>query len=161
DHGPPRTVPDGTVIRPGEAGTGATAYVGKEGGAHFVGDVWGAYADRKFDNNDVGFNQRGNVLWDGFDLEYRTLEPSGPLLETHTRLEVWDSESIGGLNLRRGADVNTSGKLASFWRYYAELHLLPTRYDDREFGDGAALERATFAGADVRVQSDPTKALVG
>jgi hypothetical protein len=157
DHGPPRTVPDGTVIKPGDVGTGAAGYFGKEGGEHWIGDVWAGYNDRKFDDNDVGYNQRGNVYWDGFDLEYRTLEPSWQLLETHTRLEYWDNASMGGLLLSRGAQANTAGKLASFWRYFAELHWREARFDDREFGDGTALERAGIVGADARVQSDTTK----
>jgi hypothetical protein len=160
DHGPPRNVPDGTVIRPGDVGTGAGGYFGKEGGEHWVGDVWGGYVDRKFDDNDVGFNQRGNAIWDGGDLEYRTLVPSWKLLETHTRLEFWDNENMAGLLLARGVQINTSGKLSSFWRYFTELHWRQTRFDDREFGDGAALERAAVvAGNDTRIQSDTTKAV--
>jgi hypothetical protein len=157
DHGPPRTVPDGTVIKPGDVGTGAAGYFGKEGGEHWVGDVWAGYNDRKFDDNDVGYNQRGNAIWDGFDLEYRTLEPWWKLLETHTRLEYWDNESMGGLLLSRGAQANTAGKLSSFWRYFLELHWREARFDDREFGDGTALERAGIVGTDARIQSDTTK----
>jgi hypothetical protein len=158
-HGPPRAVPDGTVIRPGDIGTGAAAYVGKEGGEHWVGDVWGGYNDRHFDINDLGYNPRGNVYWDGFDIEYRTLEPAWKVLETHTRLEYWDNASMSNLLLARGAQLNTAGKLTNFWRYFADLHWRPTRYDDREFGDGAALERAAVVGVDARIQTDTTKAV--
>jgi hypothetical protein len=156
-HGPPRAVPDGTVIRPGDIGTGAAAYAGKEGGAHWVGDVWAGYNDRAFDINDLGYNPRGNVYWDGFDLEYRTLEPAWKLLETHTRLEYWDNVSMGNLVLGRGAQLNTAGKLTNFWHYFADVHWRATRYDDREFGDGAALERAAAVGVDARIQTDTTK----
>jgi hypothetical protein len=156
-HGPPRNVPDGTVIRSGDIGTGAGAYAGKEGGEHWVGDVWGGYNDRAFDDNDVGFNPRANVYSDGFDLEYRTLQPVWKLLETHTRLEYWDNVSMGGLLLGRGVQANTGGKLTNFWRYFADLHWRPARFDDREFGDGSALERAAIVGVDARVQTDTTK----
>ncbi len=159
DHGPPRNVPDGTVIRSGDVGTSGGGYFGKEGGEHWVGDVWGGYADRKFDDNDVGFNQRGNAIWDGGDLEYRTLVPTGPLLETHTRLEYWDDPNVAdSLLLGRGVNVNTSGKLTSFWRYFTQVHWRQTHYDDREFGDGTALERAgVLVGNDTRIQSDTTQ----
>jgi len=160
DHGPPRLVPDGTVIRPGQVGTAATAYVGKEGGEHWVGDVWGGYADRKLDVNDLGFNPRGNVIYDGFDLEYRTLVPWWKLLETHTRLNYFDNQNTSTLPISRGVNVNTSGKLDVFWQYAVELHWRPTFYDDREFGDGAALQHAAIVvGNDTRIQSDPTKAI--
>lgn len=157
DHGPARNVPDGTVIQPRDVGTGAGGYFGKEGGEHWVGDVWGGYADRKLEINDVGFNQRGNSYWDGLDLEYRTLEPWWKLLETHTRLEYWDSGNMSGLNLGRGVQVTTAGKLSNFWRYYADLNWRFARFDDREFGDGTALERAQYGGGDLRLQSDTTK----
>jgi hypothetical protein len=45
-RGPARYQPDGTIERPGDIGGSAGAYVGKEGGEHWVGDVWGGYAGR-------------------------------------------------------------------------------------------------------------------
>jgi hypothetical protein len=157
-HGPPRLVPDGTVIRPGQLGTAATGYFGKEGGEHWVGDVWGGYGDRKLDINDMGFNARGNSIYDGFDLEYRTLVPWWKLLETHTRVEAYDVHNTSALPIERGVNLNTAGKLDDFWRYFVELHWRPTHYDDREFGDGAALEHAAIVlGNDTRIQSDPTR----
>ena len=39
-----------------------------------------------------------------------------------------------------------------------DVHARPARFDDREFGDGAALEHAAVvAGNDTRIQSDTTK----
>jgi hypothetical protein len=157
-RGPSRLVPDGTVIHPGDVGTSGGAYAGKEGGEHWVGDVWGGYSDRKFDMNDVGYNPRGNAYWDGFDLEYRTLVPWRMLLETHSRIEYWDNGNMAGLVIGRGAQLNTSGKLDNFWRYFVEVHWRDHRFDDREMGDGAALERAAaVVGNDTSLQSDPTK----
>jgi hypothetical protein len=122
--------------------------------------VFAGYADRKFDDNDVGYNQRANVIVGGTDTEYRTLVPWSKLLETHTRVETWDSVNVHGLNIGSGVNVNTAGKLDNFWRYFVQVHVRPTRYDDREFGDGAALERAAVvAGNDTRIQSDTTKAI--
>jgi hypothetical protein len=157
-NGPNRLVPDGTVIHPGDIGTAATAYVGKEGGEHWVGDVWGGYSDRKLDVNDMGYNPRANVIYDGADLEYRTIVPGWKVLETHTRLEYFDNQNTSTLPISRGVNVNTAGKLDNFWRYFVEVHWRPTHYDDREFGDGAALERAAVVvGNDTRISSDTTK----
>ena len=109
--------------------------------------------------NDLGFNPRGNVIYDGFDLEYRTLVPWWKLLETHTRLEATSTTTnTATLPISRGVNLNTAGKLDNFWRYFVELDWRPTLYDDREFGDGAALEHAAIVvGNDTRIQSDPTK----
>ena len=159
-RGPPRTVPDGTVIRPGDIGGVALGYVGKEGGEHWVGDLWAGYAARKFDPNDVGYNDRSNVYWNGFDLEYRTLVPWRKFFETHTRLEYWNNGNLDGLLLSRGIQLSTAGKLDNFWHYYVGVDWRETHYDDREMGDGAALERAgVLVGNETRIQSDPTQAI--
>src|SRR5262249_29497692 len=92
------------------------------------------------------------------DLEYRTLVPWRGLLETHSRLEYWDNGNTNGLLLGRGAQLNTSGKLDNFWSYFIDVHARERRFDDREMGDGAALERAAvLIGNETRIQSDPTK----
>lgn len=156
-NGPPRSVPDGTVIHSGDVGTGAGGYLGKEGGEHWAGDVWAGYASRKFDSNDIGYNPRANIYNDGGDLEYRTLVPDGMLLETHTRLEYFEGGNLAGLQLFRGLNVNTQGKLDNFWRYFFQAHWRQDHFDDREFGDGTALERAGLVGVDARLQTDTTK----
>jgi Domain of unknown function (DUF5916) len=156
-HGPPRLVPDGTVIRPGDVGTGAGVYIGKEGGEHWAGDVWGGYVSRTFDDNDMGYNPRANDYNDGFDLEYRTLVPSGSLLETHTRLEYFEGGNLEALRLFRGLNANTQGKLDNFWRYYLQVQWRQSHFDDREFGDGTALERAGLVGVDMRLGTDTTR----
>ena len=159
-RGPPRSARDGTVIRPGDVGTVALGYIGKDGGEHWVGDVWAGYSGRKFDPNDVGYNDRANAYWDGFDLEYRTLVPWRKWLETHTRLEYWDNANLGGLLLGRGVQLSTAGKLDNFWHYYVGIGWHEAHYDDREMGDGAALERAgVVVGNETQIQSDPTKAV--
>jgi hypothetical protein len=159
-RGPSRSVPDGTIVSPGDVGGSGGGYAGKEGGEHWVGDVWGGYSTRKFDMNDVGFNPRGNAYWDGFDVEYRTLVPWRAFLETHSRLEYWDNGNTNGLVLGRGGRVTTGGKLDNFWTYYVAINWDQGHYDDREMGDGAALERAgVVVGNEIRIQSDPTKVI--
>jgi hypothetical protein len=155
--GPPRYVPDGTVVRPGDVATGSQFSLTKDGGDHWVGDVWAGHNDRKFDYNDVGYNQRSNLYWDGVDLEYRTLEPWRMFLETHSRLEYWDAGTFGGILLNRGLRLSTAGKLDNYWRYLVAFHWRQRHVDDREMGDGAALERAgVYVGNETRIQTDPT-----
>jgi hypothetical protein len=156
-RGPPRYVPDGTTINSGDGGTGGGGYFGKEGGDHWVGNIQGGYADRKFDNNDVGYNQRANGVFVGGAVEYRTLTPFWNLLETHTRVEVQEGRNLSGLDLGSGVNLNTAGKLDNFWRYFLEAHFRSSRLDDREVGDGTALERAAVpVGSYVSLTTDPT-----
>jgi hypothetical protein len=156
-HGPARSVSDGTSIAPGDVGHGAQGYFAKEGGAHWVGDVFGAWGDRKLDINDLGYLQRANIWGGGFDLEYRTLQPTWNFLETHTNFSFWRFENDDGLLLRNGYQINAWGKLSNFWRYYGNVAAYPPRFDDREMTDGAALERAGKYGGELEVISDSTK----
>lgn len=156
-RGPPRPVPDGTVIQPGDLGKGLFTYVAREGGSPWLWYSDFTYNDRKLDYNDLGFNRNANVLFGYANIEYRTLEPHWKTLETHTRVEAWGGDDIRGLNVARGADLVTFGKLSNFWRYYAELDLKGDRFDNREVGDGTALERRGLYGAEASISSDATK----
>ena len=46
-------------------------------------------------------------------------------------------------------------QLASYWSMFTELHWRPAHYDDREVGDGTALQRAGQLGWELYVETDP------
>ncbi|MEO6418822.1 MAG: DUF5916 domain-containing protein, partial [Polyangiaceae bacterium] len=156
-RGPPRAVPDGTLIQPGDLGKGLFTYVAKEGGKPWLWYSDFTYNDRKLDYNDLGFNRSANAFWEYANLEYRTLEPHWKTLETHTRAEVWVGNDIRGLNIGQGTGIIHSGKLANFWRYSTEIYYRPDHFDNREVGDGTALQRRALYGTDVSISSDTTK----
>ena len=53
--------------------------------------------------------------------------------------------------------MSTSGKLRNFWRYSGELFVRGNRFDDREVGDGTALQRDGGLGSDLSFSTDATK----
>src|SRR4029077_6475885 len=68
------------------------------------------------------------------------------------------------LNLWNEAKVGTSWSLASFWSFYADLHLRGAYYDDREMGaqgQESALQRAASTGVNVELDSDPRRRVTG
>ena len=156
-QGPPRTVPDGTVIRPGDAGAGVAVFANKEGGKHWVGGVSLEYLGRKLDYNDLGYSERSNLYGWSTNLEYRELEHWHGLLESHARLEYGSQRAIDGLHLESHYQASISGKLKSFWEFWIELQFRPAHFDDREVGDGTALERDGLVGYEVAIASDRTK----
>ncbi len=154
-NGPGRLVRDGNVIRPGDVGTGAFVYLNKEGGEHWVGDVSFEYEGKKLDYNDLGFNQRSNDYRWRVDGEWRDLKPWRGMLERHVRFEYFGRTNLDGLWIGSGYQVNASGTFANFWQFFTEMHWRPTYYDDREVGDGTALQRAGLFGYELEIDSNP------
>jgi hypothetical protein len=161
EHGPPRTMPDGTVIKSGDAGPAVDFRVAKEGGKGLIWSVDGEGYGRRVDFNDLGFMARQNIIKGHAQVETRTFDPRGATLETHTGAEVYEQDNLDGQNQSRSASVYNFTKFKNFWRMYTELHVRPRHWDDREVGDGAALQRAATAGIDVWLASDRRKRVSG
>lgn len=159
--GPPRTLRDGTTIRSGDLGLGTKTRLAKEGGVPWVGEVIYEGASRHLDFNDLGYMKRQNIHSVSTTLEYRTLAPWLNTLETHSRFEVYGRTNLDGLVLAHGYQVNTQWKLTSFWEFFIEAHYRGRHFDDREVGDGTALERRELLGLEVEVRSDPRRMISG
>src|SRR6266550_2331847 len=78
--GPARVAPDGTVLGPGTSGAGLALQAGKYNGKYW-GELEYHGASPGFDNNDMGFNQQGNLHIIRPHLHYRILRPTGILQE--------------------------------------------------------------------------------
>src|SRR5262249_10873500 len=159
NHGPDRSVADGTVIKPGQIGPSAVAYLGKEGGEHFIGDAEVEFESKKLDYTDMGFNTRGNDYRWKANAEWRDLKPRGIFLERHVKAEDYGHTNLAGLDIGTGYQLNLSGTLNNFWQLFADVHWRPAWFDDREVGDGTALQRAGVIGGEFDVISNPAKAV--
>ena len=155
DRGPPRLVPDGTRIDSGDVGGGVHAVLVKQGGAHWLWNVWGVYDGRKFDVNDLGYNDRANQAGAGGEIIFRTLQPWAHTLETTTKLQAWALDNLDGLPVARLVALGSNTRLANFWKLGVNLAGSPHRFDDREVGDGAALERAGVGELSFEAETDP------
>jgi len=155
--GPPRETGDGTIITPGDHGSGVTAYVNKDGGTHFVGDVTVEFKSKNLDISDLGYQTRANNYRWRTDIEYRELQKWWWFLESRARFEYFGRFNLDGLDIGSGYQFNVSGKLTNFWTFFTEVHVRPRWFDDREVGDGTALERAGLLGYELELTTDPTK----
>ena len=160
-NGPARQVSDGTVNNPGDLGVGAQAYVNKEGGEHWVWNTNINAMSRKLDYNDLGYLQRANSLAVGGNLEFRQLDPWGTFREVHAGVYHGDTVNTDGLLIGNGQAAYTWGKFTNLWGYYIDVHGRPTRFDDREVGDGTALQRAGRIGNEIDIGTDSTKRFSG
>ncbi|MGO8996981.1 MAG: DUF5916 domain-containing protein, partial [Polyangiaceae bacterium] len=157
ENGPVRAVADGTQIHPGDAGWGAQAYLNKEGGKHLVGDIRAVAESRKLDINDAGYNDRANVLGGHALVELRQLDPWGPFREVHLYGAFATTYDTNELLQSQNAFLTTYGRFKNRWDFAIDAHYSGTRFDDREVGDGTALERARRFGNETVLATDATK----
>jgi hypothetical protein len=158
EAGPPISRADGTVIKPGDGGIGTELRFGKEGGT-YRGELTYAGYSRRFNIDDLGYLDRANVQRVGLDLEGYSAHPHGPMLETRSRIEIYGRRNLDGLVLPSGYQWNISGTGKGLWEAFMELHWRPHYFDDRELGDGRALERSGRLGLELSFRSDPHRAI--
>jgi hypothetical protein len=82
------------------------------------------------------------------------------LREHQHLLEVFGSTNLASQVLSSGLQLNTSGRTRGGWRYFTELHWRPARLEDREVGDGTALERGGRLGWELSVHNYELRAFV-
>jgi len=167
--GPPRPSRDGIATRTGHLGTGGMLTFAKQGGRHWLATLAPAFDSTEVDTNDVGYLERKNHKSLYADLTYRTVEPWGPTLETDTTLAVSHRETfatggagdggggrglLGGVPLENNLRLSTYAMFPSFWEVALTGYLRAHHFDDRETGDGTALERAAMVGGELWVGSD-------
>jgi hypothetical protein len=155
--GPPRTFPDGTVVRDGDVGGTGGFALAKEGGGHWLWTLDYDAASAKTDFNDFGYMSRQAYHHIYADVEHRNLEPWKGTLERHWQFEFFDRVNLSGVDLGRGYQLNSFGKTRSLWSWFVEFHYREPKFDDREVGDGTALERAGLFGLEVGFNSDPRR----
>lgn len=134
ENGPPRTLPDGTVIKSGDIGPGVQVQLAKEGGEHVVGNLIYEGYGRSLDYNDLGYMQRQNLHRFYGGVEYRTVKPWAATLETHTGIEYGERDNLDFQNQSRSLGLYEELRFKNFWRFFAYLNWRPPHYDDWEYG---------------------------
>jgi len=165
ENGPPAgsSTPllDGTVINPGDHAPGGWLRLAKEGGKPFVWATEYTYAGQKLDYNDLGFQLRQNLHELKASLGYRRLEAGRYTIDSDTKLELDVRRNLAGLDLGDTLELNTRWHLRRFWTLFFAADASGSRFDDREVGDGTALERAPWLGGKFEVFSDPRRKVSG
>jgi hypothetical protein len=153
EGGPPRTMDDGTVIQSGDVAPSLKVQVKKEGG-NLVAGTYYVFAGRNVDYNDLGFMPRQNMHELEAYVAYRKVDGHGPFRESETGFAFFDRESLDFLNQQRAYFLFTDVKFKNFWSVFAEIAYRHPHFDDREVGDGAALERDQSFTPSIGVASD-------
>ena len=157
--GPVVMQPDGTLIGSGAAAPGGWLRVAKEGGKHLTWSAEYTGAGRQLNYNDLGYMQRQNIQTLQATVGWRTLEPGKHTVDTTSSLVVSDSRNMSWLDLGQGYELNTRLRLLDFSSVFLAADYAPARFDDREVGDGTALQRAGYLGGKLEYDSDPRRAI--
>ncbi len=160
EGGPPRQRPDGTIVGAGDSGTGGFVKLAREGGTLRGEAVYEVFS-RRFDIDDLGYLPRANLHHGWLDLEAYTARTYGPLIESRARLELYWRRNLDGLALPSGYQWNVSGTTKGMWHGFLEVHWRPGYFDDRELGDGRALQRAGRLGLELEGRTDTRRSVVG
>lgn len=157
EHGQPERQLDGTTIGSGARGLGGWVRLAKDGGSPLLADLTYTGIGRWLTFNDLGFMPRQNLHEVKAGLELRTLEPGPVTLERHLRLDVTTDHNLDGLDLGTLVEFGGALRLRNFWTLHLSAEASPARFDDREVGDGTALQRALFVGSKGGVSTDPLR----
>ncbi|HEX4405241.1 MAG TPA: DUF5916 domain-containing protein, partial [Polyangia bacterium] len=158
-RGPSRAESDGINAQPGTLAGGASLNVDKVGGKHWVWNLDQQISGRQLEYNDLGYLDRKDDYLVGAQLTYRTIQPWWKTVETHTTLQADWRRTLDGIVLANGAELGEWWQLTNFWSVYVQADLRGRWHDDREMGDGAALERAARVGGEAAIASDPRRRL--
>lgn len=156
-NGPVRPVADGTQIKSGDAGWGVQAYLEKQGGKHWLGVVRTDVESTKLEINDLGYNARANQINAYARVQYQDLEPRGAFRERFLYSSVRANYDNAGLPIGTTAYVVAFARFRNLWTLDGDLHYVLPRYDDREVGDGTALEHLARPGTEFELATDATK----
>jgi Domain of unknown function (DUF5916) len=156
--GPAFEQADGTVISSGNSAPGGWLRTAKEGG-HFLWSAEYTGAGRQLNYNDLGYMQRQNVQQLSASIGWRTLEPGKYTVDTTSAFVASDSRNLSWLDLGQNYELNTRLHLLDFSSIFLAADYAPARFDDREVGNGTALERAGYLGGRLEYDSDPRSAV--
>lgn len=157
-NGPPRVLQDGTVVTSGGLSPGGRVYLGKDGG-QWLGFFEFEGMSRSIDYNDIGYMQRQNQLKVYTGLAYRTITPlfGNRVQETSTHINFSWRDTVDGLPLWRGVYLGTEWRFTNLWNVAWEVYFYDRRFDDREIGDGTALQHERLFGCDFSLSTDPRR----
>jgi hypothetical protein len=150
---------DGTKIGDGARGSGGWARVAKEGGRVLASAAYTG-AGRRLDYNDLGYMQRQNQHELKTSIGYRTLERGSLTIETSSAFEVTERRSVNGLDLGQIYELNSRLHFLNYWSAFVAADVAPPHYDDREVGDGTALERGAYAAGRLDLSTDPKRRVI-
>jgi hypothetical protein len=161
EQGPPKSQLDGIASEPGHLSLGATVTAAKQGGEHWLSSTSQAISGRELDYNDVGYLDRKNDYNGYADVTYRTLQPWWQTTDTYANFALSHRQTLDGIPLGDNVRMQSGATFKNFWVTAVAGYFHSRYYDDRETGDGLALERASLWGAEWYLSTDTRRLVSG
>jgi len=161
ERGPAKAQADGIASTPGTLSLGATVTAAKQGGEHWLASTSQAISGRQLDYNDLGYLDRKNDYNAYADLTYRTLTPRWKTTDTYLNFAVSHRQTLDGIALGDNVRLQGGATFKNFWVTSAAVYFNSRYFDDRETGDGLALERASLWGAEWYLATDTRRLVSG
>jgi len=161
EQGPAKVQADGINSEPGHLSLGATMTAAKQGGEHWLASTSHALSGRELDYNDVGYLDRKNDYNGYADLTYRTLTPWLGTTDTYVNFALAHRQTLDGIPLADNVRMQAGATFRNFWVTAIAGYFHSRYFDDRETGDGLALERASLWGAEWYLSTDTRRLVSG
>jgi hypothetical protein len=156
-HGPARKQSDGISIDPGVLSPGGSLSIDKVGGTRWLWSLYQQVSGRQLELNDLGYLDRKNDFQGAASVTYRTIEPWWKTVETRTTWRADLRRTLDGIDLVRSTSLTSWWQFSGFWAVSLSLIGRAAAFDDREMGDGTALERAGRWGGTLAFSGDPRR----
>ncbi len=160
-EGPARSQVDGIATVPGHLSVGGTLTAAKQGGEHWLASTSQSVSGRELDYTDLGYLDRKNDYYGYADLTYRTVAPWWKTTDTSVTAAISHRQTLDGIALGDNVRLTAGGTLTNFWATSVSVYYHSAYFDDRETGDGVALERAALLGAEWWVGTDSRRLFSG
>ena len=159
--GPDRADRDGLPVCANNPGLGGTVTAAKQGGTHWLASTTQAISGKQLDYNDFGYLDRKNDYAGYADLTYRSFEPGRWSKERSAAVAFSHRQTLDGIPLGDNVRLQLATTLANFWNVSGAVYYHSRYFDDRETGDGTALERASYVGGEIWMAADSRPVLSG
>jgi hypothetical protein len=110
-----------------------------------------------FEINDIGFQQRADIISSSAIEQYQNQRPSAHFRERNLWIGAWQNRNFDGDTLERGFFVDHFATLQSFWNYRVAMFVTPSSISDQLTRGGPVTRNLFGWSSDQSLGSDDRK----
>jgi hypothetical protein len=110
-----------------------------------------------FETNDIGFEQRTDIISSSAVMQYFNQEVTPHWREKDMFLGVWRNNNFDGDTIERGVFGQWFGTLSNYWQPNLQMLVTPGSFDDRLTRGGPVVRTPLYWSADQTISTDTRK----